>query len=104
MCIRDRARTGFDPRLVSWLHADTVMLFIGLIVAMLVAVHVTTANTRARKTWRTVLLVSLAQGAIGYVQYFTALPVLIVGAHMLGAAVLAMVVTLGVANLHRDPV
>jgi cytochrome c oxidase assembly protein subunit 15 len=98
------ARTGFDPRLVSWLHADTVMLFIGLIVAMLVAVHVTTANARARKTWRTVLLVSLAQGAIGYVQYFTALPVLIVGAHMLGAAVLAMVVTLGVANLHRDPV
>jgi cytochrome c oxidase assembly protein subunit 15 len=31
------------------------------------------------------LIVSLSQGAIGYVQYFTGLPELIVGAHLLGA-------------------
>jgi cytochrome c oxidase assembly protein subunit 15 len=98
------ARTGFDPRLVSWLHADAVMLFIGLVVAMLVAVQVTTTDARARGTWRTVLLVTVAQGLIGYLQFFTGLPVLLVGSHMLGAAVLAMVVTLGVANLHRNPV
>lgn len=98
------ARTGFDPRLVSWLHADAVMLLVGLVVAMLVAVHVTTSDRRARNTWRTVLLVTLAQGVIGYVQFFTSLPVVLVGLHMLGASLLAMIVTLGVANLHRDPV
>ena len=32
------ARTGFDPRSVAWLHADLVMLFVGLVVAVLVAV------------------------------------------------------------------
>jgi cytochrome c oxidase assembly protein subunit 15 len=31
------------------------------------------------------LIVSLSQGAIGYIQYFTGLPELIVGAHLLGA-------------------
>ena len=98
------ARTGFDPRSVSWLHADAVMLFVGLVIAVLVAVHVTSTDARARGTWRLVLVVTLAQGLIGYVQFFTALPVLLVGTHMLGAALLTMAVTLGMANLHRDPV
>jgi cytochrome c oxidase assembly protein subunit 15 len=31
------------------------------------------------------VVVELAQGLIGFVQYFTHLPVLLVGAHMLGA-------------------
>jgi cytochrome c oxidase assembly protein subunit 15 len=31
------------------------------------------------------LIIELLQGAIGYVQYFTGLPALIVGAHLLGA-------------------
>jgi cytochrome c oxidase assembly protein subunit 15 len=29
--------------------------------------------------------IALAQGAIGYIQYFTKLPELLVGAHLLGA-------------------
>ena len=33
----------------------------------------------------TFIIVALSQGLIGYVQYFTALPELLVGAHMLGA-------------------
>ena len=32
--------------------------------------------------------VALAQGLIGYVQYFTGVPVLLVGAHIAGAALL----------------
>lgn len=98
------ARTGFDPRVVSWVHADLVMLFLGLVLAMLVAVHVAGDDRRARVTWRTVLVVSLAQGGIGYVQYFTGLPEALVAAHMLGAAVLTVAVTAGVLNLYRNPV
>ena len=35
----------------------------------------------------------LAQGAIGFVQYFTDLPIVLVGLHMLGAAAISASVT-----------
>lgn len=106
------ARTGFDPRFVSWMHADVVMVFLGLVVAVIVALrlaaptHGTTPAElhRARRAWTTVLVVALAQGAIGYVQYFTGLPVVLVGAHMLGAALLSLALVNGTLNLYRNPV
>jgi len=97
------ARTGFDPRTVAWLHADVVMLFVGLVVAVLVAVWLTSSSDRAKATWRGVLVVTLLQGAIGYVQYFTGLPEVLVGLHMLGASLLVVTMTLGVMNLRRNP-
>jgi len=97
------ARTGFDPRSVAWLHADLVMLFAGLVVAVLVAVWLTSSSDRAKATWRGVLVVTLLQGAIGYVQYFTGLPEVLVGLHMLGASLLVVTMTLGVMNLRRNP-
>ena len=97
------ARTGFDPRTVAWLHADVVMLFVGLVVAVLVAVWLTSSSDRAKATWRGVLLVTLLQGAIGYVQYFTGLPEILVGLHMLGASLLVVTMTLGVMNLRNNP-
>jgi len=78
-------RFGFDPRTVSWLHADVVILFIGLLVALYLALRLTNAPQLLRTRTVTLLAISLAQGAIGYVQYFTGLPALIVGAHLLGA-------------------
>jgi cytochrome c oxidase assembly protein subunit 15 len=80
-------RFSFDPRTVAWLHADVVLLFLGLLVGLLVALHVTGATPRARRRAWTLLLVSLAQGAVGYLQYFTGLPVVLVTAHVLGAVV-----------------
>jgi len=97
------ARTGFDPRSVAWLHADVVMLFVGLVVAVLVAVWLTSSSDRAKATWRGVLLVTLLQGAIGYVQYFTGLPEVLVGLHMLGASLLVVTMVLGVMNLRSNP-
>lgn len=97
------ARTGFDPRSVAWLHADLVMLFTGLVVAVLVAVWLTSSSDRAKATWRGVLVVTVLQGAIGYVQYFTGLPEVLVGLHMLGASLLVVTMTLGVMNLRRNP-
>jgi cytochrome c oxidase assembly protein subunit 15 len=97
------ARTGFDPRSVAWLHADVVMLFVGLVVAVLVAVWLTSSSDRAKATWRGVLVVTLLQGAVGYAQYFTGLPEALVGLHMLGACLLVVTVTLGVMNLRSNP-
>lgn len=82
----ERARRfGFDPRTVSWLHADVVILFIGLLVALYLAIRLTQGPELLRRRTFVLLAISLAQGAIGYIQYFTGLPELIVGAHLLGA-------------------
>ncbi|MDN5797816.1 MAG: COX15/CtaA family protein [Intrasporangium sp.] len=98
------ARTGFDPRMVAWLHADTVMFFCGLVIATLVAVRLTTRDGRTRRAWNVVLLVTLLQGLVGYVQYFTALPETLVLAHMVGATALVIALTYGVLALRRNPV
>lgn len=80
-------RLGLDPRMVSWLHADAVMLFCGLVVGMLLVLHLIHARTHARRAAWTLVAVTVAQAAIGYIQYFTALPAVLVGFHMAGAAI-----------------
>jgi cytochrome c oxidase assembly protein subunit 15 len=81
-------RTGLDPELVSQLHADLVFLLVGLTAAMLVALYATDAPDRIRRTARDLLIVQLAQGLVGYVQYFTDLPIALVLVHMLGAVLI----------------
>lgn len=81
------ARFGVDPRTMSWLHADSVLLFLGLTVGLLVALRVTHAPRRAVRMTALLLCVSLAQGIVGYAQYFTGLPWVLVAIHMLGASV-----------------
>ncbi len=78
-------RMGFDVELVSQLHADAVFLLVGLTVALLVSLHATDAPGRVRRAARDLLVVQLAQGVVGYVQYFTDLPIALVLLHMLGA-------------------
>ncbi|MGZ4775795.1 MAG: COX15/CtaA family protein [Oryzihumus sp.] len=92
-------RFGFDPRSVSWLHADAVMLFTGLVVAMVVAVRLVDAPRRTRRAWTWVLVVTLAQGVVGYAQYFTGLPEAVVALHMLGASLLVVTLTRGLLSL-----
>jgi cytochrome c oxidase assembly protein subunit 15 len=81
-------RTGFDPELVSQLHADVVFLLIGLTVALLVALYAIDSPGRVRRAARDLLIVQLAQGLVGYVQYFTDLPIVLVLVHMLGAVLI----------------
>jgi len=94
-------RFGFDPRTIAWLHADAVMLFIGLVVAVLLAVHLTASDSRPRRVWHSVFGVTLLQGAVGYTQYLTGLPEALVLVHMLGASLLAVSLTFGVLSLRR---
>jgi cytochrome c oxidase assembly protein subunit 15 len=78
-------RMGFDVELISQLHADAVFLLVGLTVALLVALYATDAPGRVKRAARDLLVVQLAQGVVGYVQYFTDLPIALVLLHMLGA-------------------
>jgi cytochrome c oxidase assembly protein subunit 15 len=78
-------RLDIDPRTISWLHADAVLLFLGLIIGLLVALSILRPEGPAlRRTWL-LLAVALLQGTIGYVQYFTGVPEVLVGLHVLGA-------------------
>jgi cytochrome c oxidase assembly protein subunit 15 len=86
-------RNGLDPRAVSQLHTDLVFLLLGLTVATVLVLRAVEAPARARRAALTLLAVELAQGVIGFVQYFTGLPVVLVALHLLGAAVLAAVMT-----------
>lgn len=78
-------RLPFDARTISWLHADAVVLFIGLTVGIIVALIVTNSSRTAiaRAWW--LLGFELAQGVIGYVQFFTGLPWVTVMFHLAGA-------------------
>ena len=100
----EAGRTGFDPANVSQLHADSVMLLVGLTVALYVALRASSADPRLVRAAGLLLVVELAQGAIGYVQYFTGLPVLLVGAHLAGAClVLIAAVQVVLATRDRGP-
>jgi len=94
-------RFGFDPRTISWLHADAVMLFVGLTVAVLLAVQLTATEPRPRRAWHAIFGITVLQGLVGYTQYLTGLPEVLVLVHMLGAGLLTVSLTYGVLSLRR---
>lgn len=78
-------RLPFDVRTVSWLHADAVLLFIGLMVGFLVALKVGNGPAKSvRRAW-ILIAIALAQGFVGYAQYFTGVPWVLVLTHLAGA-------------------
>lgn len=84
----DSSRFDFDVRTVAWLHADLVILFIGLLFATLLAIHLGengASRTSLLKKISWVIGLSLAQGALGYLQWFTGVPEFLVALHLIGA-------------------
>ena len=75
-------RFGFDIRTVAWIHADAVIALLGLTLALYIAVR---TNALQRRRIAIFTVIALSQGAIGYIQYFTGIPEIIVAAHLLGA-------------------
>ncbi len=94
-------RFGFDPRATSWLHADAVMLFVGLVVAVMVAARLVDVPARFRFWWTMALGLCVAQGLVGYTQFFAGLPIGLVTVHLLGSALLTVAVTFGVVTAFR---
>jgi len=78
-------RLPFDLESVTQLHADLVFLLVGLSVGMLLALRATGAPRDLVRRAAVLLGLLLAQGVVGYLQYATDLPVVLVGAHVLGA-------------------
>lgn len=95
-------RNGLDPLQLSQLHADLVFLFVGLTVGLYFALAATGGTTAARRAVLVLLGLEVAQGAVGFVQYFTDLPIVLVGLHMLGAALIAAATTRALLEV-REP-
>ncbi|MCP2267144.1 heme A synthase [Promicromonospora thailandica] len=79
-------RFAVDPALLTKWHAAAVWAFLAALVTFLVTTR--RAPAPVRRATLLLLVITLAQGLIGYVQYFTDLPELLVGLHMVGAAAL----------------
>jgi heme a synthase len=89
------ARFNLDLRVIAWLHADTVLLFIGLIIGLLVITKLNSESNHLYKMTRTLFIICLLQGFIGYVQWFNDLPWLLVSLHVIGA----VITWIAIANL-----
>lgn len=92
-------RNGLDPRSLSQLHTDVVFLLLGLTVALVFALHAVDAPAAARRAAWLLLGVELAQGLVGFWQYFLDLPIALVGIHLLGAALTSAALTWLLVNV-----
>lgn len=88
-------RFALDPALAAKLHGVSVWVYVAAVVALAVVVALAARRAaapdraevvRAQHALREVAGVIGLQAVIGYVQYFTGLPIVLVLLHMLGAA------------------
>ena len=96
-------RNGLDPAAVSQAHADLVFLLVGLSVGLWFALRAVDAPGAAVRAAGVLILVELGQGLIGFVQYFTHLPVVLVGFHMLGATLVWIAILAMLRSLRERP-
>ncbi len=94
-------RTGLDPAQLSQLHADLVFLLVGVTVAFWVALKATAAPAGTVRAMGVLLAVELGQGVLGFAQYFTGLPIVLVGLHLAGACLVLVTAVQAVLAL-RD--
>ena len=87
------ARFNLDIRVIAWLHADSVLLFVGLIVGLLVISRINPESKQIYKITRTLFIICLVQGFIGYVQWFSGLPWILVSFHVIGAVITWIAIT-----------
>ncbi len=84
----DIVRLGFEFKNITTIHAATVWLFLGLTIGLLISLLATTAPKPViRQAW-IVFGICVAQGFVGYSQFFSGLPWGLVAVHVLGACLL----------------
>jgi cytochrome c oxidase assembly protein subunit 15 len=78
-------RLPFDVPDVARVHGFSVMVFLAATVLLAVRLRRERAPQDVFDATQTLIVVIVAQAGIGYVQYFTGVPELLVGVHILGA-------------------
>jgi cytochrome c oxidase assembly protein subunit 15 len=75
-------RFSFDLRTMAWLHADAVIALFGITFGLFVVQGV---SAHTKKRLKIFVAIALSQGLIGYVQWYSDLPELMVGLHLVGS-------------------
>lgn len=96
-------RMPFDWSATAHVHAVSAWVVCALAVAMWLVLRVVDAPVDTRARARDLLIVLLSQGAIGYVQYFTEVPEVLVAAHMLGSCLVWISVVRVALSLRERP-
>ncbi|QEU83139.1 heme A synthase [Streptomyces subrutilus] len=99
----DIHRMPFDWATTAHVHAVAAWVVCALALAMWLVLRVVDAPADTRARARDLLVVLLAQGAIGYVQFFTDLPEVLVGVHMLGSCLVWISVLRVALSLRERP-
>lgn len=94
-------RHGFDPDLVTRLHVVPVYVLCAAAIALaLRQLRLQASPAQKKATWWLVALI-IAQGALGYIQHFTGLPIGLVLLHMFGSTLLVVAAVI-VFDRHRS--
>jgi heme a synthase len=88
------------------LHSSLALLLVGLTIGLVVGIHLAEVPERVRKVARILLGIMVAQAAVGYTQYFTHLPALLVEVHLAGVTILVVGATKAflLCTFHRPEV
>ncbi|GAA2960413.1 COX15/CtaA family protein [Streptomyces enissocaesilis] len=99
----DVARMPWDWIDAAHVHAVAAWVVCALAIAMWFVLRVVDAPGDTRARARDLLVVLLAQGAVGYVQFFTEVPEILVGVHMLGSSLMWIAVLRLALSLRERP-
>ncbi|MYW66491.1 heme A synthase [Streptomyces sp. SID8379] len=99
----DVPRMPLDWETVTKLHAVLAWIVVTLTFALWFVLKAVDAPKGPLHRTRDLFLILLAQGVIGYVQYFTDLPEILVGLHMMGSALVWIGVLRVVLSLRERP-
>ena len=88
---------------IARIHGLTVAALMLTVIATLVHLHRSDAPAAEQWRGRLVLLCLLLQAGVGYVQYFTGVPVVLVGIHIAGATLTWIAVTWFHMDLSPEP-
>jgi cytochrome c oxidase assembly protein subunit 15 len=100
---REVERMPVDWETVAKGHAVLAWIVVTLTFALWFVLKAVDAPKVPLARTRDLFLILLAQGVIGYVQYFTNLPEILVGLHMLGSAVMWIAVVRVLLSLRERP-
>jgi heme a synthase len=101
----DVPRFGFSLHAVAQLHGTAVEVLLALTVATLWSMHRARVPSAVLRRGEVLLVVLVSQAAVGYSQYLTGDPVLLVGIHIAGAtAVVLAMLAFNLGLYAREPV
>jgi cytochrome c oxidase assembly protein subunit 15 len=99
----DVPRMPVDWEMISKLHAVLAWIVVTLTFALWFVLKAVDAPRGPLNRTRELFVILLLQGAIGYVQYFTDLPEILVGLHMFGSSVMWIWTVRVVLSLRERP-